>query len=354
MIGKALAIGGVLLVLAGVAPVARNELLCVEPRLPAAAPYQSVLPRETHRNFADTLLTYPEWSIVHAYDDLAAVMRRSSESDFAYLSAIGGYWRNLCALSGRASREGQLTFDMRATLYVIGLSFSAEMGVKGLYETTIGRLSLMARGPVRTGEDRFALGVADAYAAFLRQTPWYDYPFLGTLGRFWREAPFGEASWTRSMERRLALTLEWGVKAVYAQGIRALAAAAPAKLTIDSVVTGMTRDQLAADPAVTLRGEAGGGLWVETPRYGAYTAFLRRVAAAGGNMREIAGNERIFVTVIGTRAPEGRAFVPVVTADVQAQPGRTRFGLLIPVSELTALIRRLPAEGAAFEHAYDF
>jgi hypothetical protein len=212
----------------------------------------------------------------------------------------------------------------------------------------------MARGPQRTGEDRFALRIAEEYAAFLRQTPWYDYPFLGTLGRFWRETPIGEASWVRSIERRVALSLEWGVKSLYAQGIRALAAAVPAKLTIDTVVTGMTREALAADPAVTIKGDLGGGVWVETPRYGAYTQFLRRVAAAGGTLREIAGNERILVTVIGARAPEGRAFVPVVSAAVQAEPGRTRFGVLIPVTELTALIRRLPSEGAAFEHAYDY
>lgn len=354
MIGKAVLGLGLIAVLAAAAPIARNEFLCVEARLPASAPYQALLPRETHRNFADTLLSYPEWSIVHAYDDLAAVMRRSSESDFHYTAAIGGYWRNLCALSGRASREGEFTFDMRATLYVIGLSFSAEMGVKGIYETTFGRLALMARGDQRTGEDRFALRMADDYAAFLRQTPWYDYPFLGTVGRFWRETPIGEPSWVRSIERRLALTLEWSVKSLYAQGIRALAAAAPAKLTIDTIVTGMTREALAADPAVTVRGDLGGGVWVETARYGAYTAFLRRVAAAGGTIREIAGNARILVTVIGARAPEGRAFVPVVTAEVQAEPGRTRFGVLIPVTELTALIRRLPAEGATFEHAYDY
>ena len=56
-------------------------------------------------------------------------------------------------------------------LYTIGLSFAAEMGLKGLYELTIGRFTAWFRGPKRTPEDEFALAVAEDYAAFLRQTP---------------------------------------------------------------------------------------------------------------------------------------------------------------------------------------
>ena len=54
-------------------------------------------------------LTYPEWSIVHAYEDFAGVLRKESESDFSYLASIAGYWRNLCAISAIASQSSRVS-----------------------------------------------------------------------------------------------------------------------------------------------------------------------------------------------------------------------------------------------------
>lgn len=354
MAWRALAVAAVVGVVAIAVPIARNEVACMDRRDPTLATYRPILPVAAHRNGVDSILSYPEWSIVHAYEDFAGVLRRASESDFNYGQSVVGYWRSLCAVSRLASQRGDVTFEMKAMLYIIGISFSAEMAVKGLWETTIGRLTVWLRGPERTREDRFALQVAEDYAAFLRQTPWFDYPFATTLLRFWQEPLNGDVSWVRSLERRFALSLEWGVKTVYARLIALLGAAAPAKLTIDTVVIGLSRDALAADRDVTVKGEVGGGVWVETPRYRAYTEFLKRVAAAGGSIREIAGNDRIFVTVIGTRPPTGSGFEQLVEAPLQAEPGRTRYGVMIPVAELTALIHRSAGEGFTFEHAYDY
>jgi hypothetical protein len=340
-------------------PVGRNELACIYKQEAVALPYRSLLPPQAHRNLVDTYLTFPEWSIVHAYEDLAGVMRKGSESDFGYRASVSGFWSNLCSLSAHASRQGEIKPEMKAMLYIIGVSFSAEMAVKGLYESTIGRLTAWIRGPDRTGEDDFALKIADDYAMFLRQTPWYDYPFWPTLRRFWSETEIGKTSWVRSIERRVALTLEYGVKSVYARAIGLLAAADPARLTIDTLVTDMSRDRLAADPAVTVKGETANGIWVETARYRAYTQFLQRIAAAGGRIREIAGNDRIFVTVIqntekpGEAKPPGDASV-LLEVPLQSRPGFVRRGIVVPVMDLTDRMRQLERAGATFEHAYDY
>ena len=76
----------------GALPVIWIETRCVEPLVKDLTPFQSVLPKEDRRDEINTYLTYPEWSIVHAYEDLAAVVRNSSESDFPYFSAIKSYW----------------------------------------------------------------------------------------------------------------------------------------------------------------------------------------------------------------------------------------------------------------------
>ncbi len=360
--GKRIGFGLLALGIVAAVPIARNETTCMRAREAVSNPYQPLLPAESRRSGVDTFLTYPEWSIVHAYEDLAAVTRQRGEEHFGYYRAVKSYWSSLCSLSRIASSRGEISLDMKAMLYIIGVSFSGEMAVKGLYETTIGRLTAWLRGPERTPDDRYAIKVAEDYASFLRQTPWYEYPFLNTLTTYWSQTDTTTPSWVRTIERRIALSLEWGVKAIYAKAMGLLAAASPAKLSIETIVGGIDRAALAADRDVTIKGERPEGIVVETPRYRAYTAFLQRVAAAGGGIREIAGNDRIFVTVIsdGNRRNatpgalfDGRARF-LFSVPVQAAPARERIGLELPVTDLAAFIRAAPALGLTFEHAYDY
>ena len=58
----------VLLVLGLLSPVAYVELLC-RPGPMAGAAAAPILPPEHRRPESNTLLTYPEWHIVHAYED---------------------------------------------------------------------------------------------------------------------------------------------------------------------------------------------------------------------------------------------------------------------------------------------
>jgi hypothetical protein len=371
---KRIGVAAVVLGLAAAMPIARNELACMSPRETTANPYQPLLPQDQRRNLVDTFLTYPEWSIVHAYEDLAAVTRREGEHHFGYWSAITGYWSNLCKLSEVASKRGEITLDVKAMLYIIGVSFAGEMAVKGLYETTIGRFTAWLRGPEPTPDDNFAASTAETYAAFLRQTPWYEFPFWPTLKAYWSHKEPGKPSMIRTTERRVALTLEYGVKAIYAKGMGVLAGASPAKLTIETVVAGMPFAALEADKAVMIKATIPDGIVVQTPRYRAYTEFLQRVAAAGGNIREIAGNDRIFVTVISDGRknidPEGfifRSEIPgspaverlaraalMFRVPLQAKPGAERLGLELPVPALASFMRAAPSLGLTFEHAYDY
>ncbi len=152
------------------------------------------------------------------------------------------------------------------------------------------------------------------------------------------------------------------MKAIYAKAMGLLAAASPAKLSIETIVSGIDRATLAADKDVTIKGERPEGIVVETPRYRAYTDFLQRVAAAGGSIREIAGNDRIFVTVVSDgqrRAASSSAVFDgkarfLFSVPVQAAPGRERLGLELPVTDLAAFIRAAPGLGLTFEHAYDY
>ena len=341
------------------APIAYVETSCRAPGgivAEAPSPYQIDDPGY-RRAEGDSYLSYPEWYIVHAYTDLAGVTRQSSESAFDYLASITGFWRSLCRATRAAGRVGPVTADQKTTNYIIGLSFTAEMAIIGGYERTIGAVTAWLRGPRRTAEDEFALAFADDYAAFLQQTPWYRYPFAPQLLRFWRETPLGQGNLVRGVERRFALSLEYGGKAIYAVAIGALAGLSPADLRLRSVVTPLSADDLAAEPRITkIRDLPDGAELIETPRYQEYTEILRKLGARGRNVLEIAGNRRILATVLArtdaTLATPGAS--ELFAIPIQSRPGWRRLGLDVEVDKLTALIGEVEKQGGEFEHAYDY
>jgi hypothetical protein len=169
----------------------------------------------------------------------------------------------------------------------------------GIYERTLGALTALPRGEERTPEDEFALRLLDDYAAFLRQTPWFRYPFGSELVRFWKETPLTGGNPVRKIERRLALTLEYATKAVYAKAIGWLAGYSPADLQIMSVVDCLDEADLAADWRIRKVADVGNEYTlIETPRYQEFTEIVRGLGARGHHLSGIAGNRRVLVTVL--------------------------------------------------------
>ena len=323
-------------------------------------PYSSALAPADRRDEVNTYLTYPEWSIVHAYEDLAGVMRRGSESDFGYFGSISGFWSSLCQIKRLASSRGKISFDYNSMLYTIGFSFTAEMGIKGLYEETIGAVTVWVRGATRTPEDDFALATAEEYAAFLRQVPWYDFPFGTKLKRFWVDTPLLGGNVIRKIERRVALTLEYGSKMIYARGIAALAGLIPAPLEIRSVAQDLGASDTAAEPRIKIvsTSPGAGAAVIQTPRYREFTDIMRGLAQRNRTFVEIAGNQRILVTIIARNPDFAIALsdqaTMLLSVPIQTHPGWRRLGVDVKVPLLLEFIRSLPGQGAELEHVYDY
>ncbi len=170
----------------------------------------------------NSLLTYPEWYIVHAYTDLAGVTRQSSEVRYKYGTARSpGFWTSLCRATETARKIGPVTVDQRITNYVIGVELFPRNGRAGQPdERSIGALTALMRGDKRTPRTNSTRAFWTITPAFLQQTPWYEHPFKATLVRFWRETPGSSVSLVRSLERRFALSLEYGLKGLYAVAYR--------------------------------------------------------------------------------------------------------------------------------------
>lgn len=350
------ALGAAIVIALAAAPILYIETQCRAQRDATASPASDIGDPKFRRAVGDSYLSYPEWYIVHTYEDLAGVIRRSSESGFDYLASIAGFWTTACQATRFAERVGPVSLDQRVTNYIIGESFSAEMLVTGAWERSIGALSVAARGPTRTPEDDFALQVADDYAAFLHQTPWYKYPFGSKLTALLREVPIGQNSWIRSLERRVALSLEYGGKTVYAKVLGAMAGASPADLRIRTIVEGIPAADLAADPRIVVIGPANDGATIiETDRYQALTKILKDLADRGARFREIAGNRRILTTVLmPADVPPDLPGTEVFSLPLQSRPEMRRVGLDTPVGDLARQMTDAPRKGATVEHAYDY
>jgi hypothetical protein len=361
MLRRARRIVGALLLLAAVVavPILWTEGFCTAPPEPGARAAPLVKERGYARRESDSYLSFPEWHIVYAYEDLAGVLRLGDESDFAYARQIAGFWRSLCGLTRVVAARGNVGTDTKVMLYTIGWSFTAELALKGAYEKTAGRLFEWLRGPRKTAEDEFAARDMAAYAAFLRQTPWYEYPFASRVAAFWWRTPLGGAGLPRKLERRLVFTTEYGVKAVYGAliGYASATALGASDREIHTVVAGLQPADVARDGRITLVRDLGAGrTLIRTPRYQPYTEVLIGLARGGRDVVEIAGNRRILVTVLVPKGP--LPALPGATAlfeaPIQSRPDRRRVGLDVIVERLAATIRTLESAGGAVEHVYDY
>jgi len=342
------------------APVLWIEGACKTPREQPAQRRAALVNEPGYaRRESVSYLSYPEWHIVYAYEDLAGVLRRGDESDFAYGRQIVEFWSSLCRLTRVATAREDVPIGTKVMLYTIGWSFTVELATKGAYEKTIGRAFEWLRGAGKTAEDEFAARDMHEYAGFLRQTPWYQYPFGARLAAYWRGTPFRGAHLPRKLERRAVFTGEYGVKAIYGKLIGSASATAlgAADLEIQTVVVGLNAADIAGEPQIKIVRELGGGrTLIRTPRYQAYTDLLVRLARRGRNVVEIAGNHRILVTVLATQGP--LPSLPDTTelfaVPIQFRPDRRRVGLDVPVERLAATIRALEPKGVSIEHIYDY
>jgi hypothetical protein len=342
----------VLAVVALLSPVAYVELACRG--TPKGEAYKPLITDVAfQRSEANSYLTYPEWHIVYAYEGLAEKLKTGDEYRFDYFSSIAGFWSSACALTRTAGEHGAADFNTRGTMHVIGVSFTAELLLKALYEETLGRAFALLRGPTKTVQDVYAAEMAADYAAFLQQTPWYKYDFRNATDTLWVKP----VDTLRGWERRFALGLEWRGKAAYARVIaEAVQASGEAALTIRSLVSGVSKEQLASIEGVKIIQTQTQGMLIETPRYRAFTDILFEIAMKGGTIVEIAGNDDVMVTVI---APSGAQFLPPSGARLIKSVVRDGFDsqrvlLDVRVSELAPMLNALQGSGVLLEHVYDY
>lgn len=333
-------------------PVIYIETACRSEAIPND--YTSLLPASDKRTEANSYLTYPEWHIVYAYEGLAKTLENGDEHEFDYISSIANFWRSYCVINQAANKHGTADFDIRGTIHIIGISFTAEFGMKALYEETIGRIFALIRGQEKSPQDEYALWMAKDYVDFLLQQPWYQYDFETANQLLW-DAPIKDP--VRGWERRIGLGGEFVAKAAYAKVIaEAAKSSGETPLEINSVVNGVSESFISSLPDVKIVGKLGDSLIIETPRYRAFTLVAEKIIQMGGGFLEVGGNNDIMLTAISHQKVDPKL---IENGTIITQIDRDSFGdhrLLIDtkVNKLRDLIPELRKIGIELEHIHDY
>src|SRR5207248_2167892 len=228
-------------------------------------------------------------------------------------------------------------------------------------------LTLPARSIVSSTEE---------YAAFVARRPPSRFPWLGSIGQFWRTYAGACRATRKAYAFDAGTHLRIGMAGVSFSGEQALRGAYEVTLgrlgewlgghrTDEDAFARRTAEEygrfIHAGPwyefpfATKLR-----ALWRETPLWGPHPArkwerkgLLRR----GASFRDIAGNDVIVLTALGPR-DTWRALPPaagvVFDERLLTNPAVTRLAVRAPVQALGPIVAALERHGASIEYFYDY
>lgn len=315
------------------------------------------------RKATNAYLSVPEWFIVYISDDYAAAIDLGAPSTFAYGSYLADYWRLYGRLTALIQNAYPPDSEYHTMVQVIGVSTTVELGLKAVYEKTLGNLVEWISGHV-TAEDAFAAKVARDYVTFIRLRPWYEFDFRKALGDLWTLLPSGGDSLLRKYERRAILSLEYAIKWGYASLIKWATHEAFGVADVDTYVrlSGNPQKIAITDDRIRILASkigADGEITVIIPRYQPFTEIVPKVVAQGGVFRSIAGHRFVTVGVIAPRKfipPLGTTVLAATPVYLKMQNGVecNRLLLLVAVENLGGMLCEVASAGAILEHVYDF
>ena len=305
-----------------------------------------------------TYLTFPEWYLVFNPQEYAQYLAAKPPSGFPYFRGIAQMWGGYAQVYGIARKHYPFNPGYNLMLVVICGSSTVEFGLKGIYENTAGRLAEWTAGGQSTPEDAFAAQVAKEYGDFIPTQPWFEFPFGRKFRELWSTNDFFGPHFLRKCERKFFLSLEYGVKTLYAAVIRR--ASHSVYGVADTEVYASAHDiggASLARPGVRGVQELGARHWIFTVlHYQGFTDTVPLLARDGVQFEEIAGNDEIMLTLI---APAGwnynlAAGKPLFTMPLLTGDAAKRVAVQVPVKSLGPVLREMDVKGLRLEHLFDY
>ena len=305
-----------------------------------------------------TYLTFPEWYLVFNPQEYAEFLRTQPPSGFPYFKSIHQFWQGYAQVYGITKRNYPFNYGAHLMVGVIGTSSTIEWIIKGTYENTVGRSVEWLSGGAQSEEDAFAAQVAKDYGNFVPTQPWFDFPFGHKLAGLWSTTGFFGPHFLRKLERKFSLSLEYGVKSLYAGVIRLASHAVYGIADTEIYASAHDLSEKAfAIPGVKKIKPLGDQGWIITvPHYQGFTETVPLLAREGVQFDEIAGNDEILLTLIAPAAwnydlTAGR---PLFTMELLAGGALKRVAIQAPVKSLGQMLREIESKGLRLEHLFDY
>jgi hypothetical protein len=329
----------------------------------AAAPNAaSPVPPEARRDTEQTLLTFPEWYLVHSPAEFARIVEQQPAHAFPFVAQTKQLWSSYRTVTEEQIRDRYpLNAGYHVMILVIATSTTVEYTLRAVYENTVGRASWLLDGGRLTDEDRYGAKVAQDYVDFIRQEPWYLFDFGSRLKHLWTDVPLFGPGFVRKWERRYALTTEYAIKAVYGKLIEKATRATytPALMTTDVVVDRLPPGWTPPARVSVLQGLPDGRVLLSLPRYFDFRIAATALAQQGVRIDDIAGNGVSTPILVTVWARDDTKLSPgywrVLFEQPLTLPAQTRrVALLMPVGRLSTFLAQAPAMGLTVEHVYDY
>ncbi len=304
-----------------------------------------------------TYLTFTEWYLVFNPQEYATFIAREHPSRFPYFRAIGQIWSGYTQTYAMTRRHYPFNGGYNLMLGVISTSSTFEFAIKGAYEKTVGRVFEWTAS-ARTPEDEFAAQMAREYGDFIPTQPWFEYPFGRKFRELWSTNTLFGRNFLRKTERKFFLSLEYGVKAIYAGVIRFASRSVFGVADTEIYLSAHAlSDATLARPGVRPVRMLGPGHWIITvPHYQGFTDTVPLLARDGVQFDEVAGNDEIMLTLVAPSTwtynlSGGR---PLFAMTLLTGPELKRVAVQVPVKDLGPVLRDLDAKGLRLEHLFDY
>jgi hypothetical protein len=321
-------------------------------------------PKYYERKYEQTFLTLPEWHMVYSYSQLADFLKQGgSQTEYPFLQDVKRFWFDY-----EVAKQELGDFqndDYRNMIYVIGGSFTIEYFIKYVYENTLGRVSELLFGHA-TGSDKF---IADSWKRFsdsLSQTPWYKFDYFTEIGKVWTTVSLLDGNIIRNLERKLAITVGYGLKGVYGCIIEYLSRSAYGEeinetLSLVEVDEKEVLLKLEAENVLKILKEYEGGVYlVQSKRYAGFKDAFLRMLESGVKFRQIMSHESIMITYLSKSESEPFMYtddVRILTKDklfYNKEGYKYRVTVKVSLDRLESLFLKLDGESRKFEMIYDF
>jgi hypothetical protein len=306
-----------------------------------------------------TYLSYPEWFIVYSSDEYAQFLANNKPSHFPYFGSIGQYWNNYCRVFAITKAKGEFNAGDHLMLFVIGYSYSAELGIKGVYENTLGRVTEIFGHYPATAEDVYAHHIAKDYVNFIRLRPWYEYNFAWAFKGLWTDTNFFGRNFPRKVERKIILSLEYLVKTVYGKliGLGSHSVYGIASTETYVVASNVESSVFTTHPEIKKVKELEPKSYIMViPRYQPFTDLAPKLAKEGVQFVEVAGNREIFLTALVNRDVSYKPSTGqiVFETNILTNPDKKRIGLSVPTEFLSQALVQLQNKQGFIEHIFDY